>query len=226
MLDFQKYIFGLLPPYFKATDSYKDVNDKGLLERFLEALGMEWDERLIPPLENVNSVYTDTKFIQMQANLKGGLPQGNLSDAFYTKLVQNWIHILKVKGTKLAYQQIFYLYDPSIIVNITENFPVGNSRDTGEFPRDNPLALRDIFCRNCYNYSVFLTYDATNIPNRAKFEDDANYLISLIEPVNLKLTSLEVGYTNSFEDTFDLTGQEQIDISLDSNPEPPIITNF
>jgi len=49
---FRDFFFSLLPSYFKDNDNYKDLNNEGLLERYLRIYGMEIDENIYPFITN------------------------------------------------------------------------------------------------------------------------------------------------------------------------------
>jgi hypothetical protein len=224
MPNFQTYIFNLLPPYFKVTDSYKDVNGKGLLERFLEALGKEWDDNLTPKIANVSRVYTDTKFINHQSKLKGGIPQGPLSDVFYEKLVKNWIYLLKIKGTKLCYEKVFRLYNPTFEVSIVEHFLVANPRDIGPYTRDDALAFRDATCKNCIDYEVHITY--TGAIDLEQTQADVAFILSLFEPLNVKLTLTTIGPLFVTQDDYEFSGDETVNIIVNGVSLPTYNQTF
>jgi len=52
-MDIRKFMFRLLPSYFKANDTYKDADGRGLLERYLDTLGDELQEETIKKMENL-----------------------------------------------------------------------------------------------------------------------------------------------------------------------------
>lgn len=84
MINFRKLI-DLLPPYFRDRDSYKDENDKGLLERFLIIIGEEItddSDRAISLLPNITNIldiidvdYTRTVFLDYIFEFLGSPPQ-------------------------------------------------------------------------------------------------------------------------------------------------------
>lgn len=187
---FENYIFSLLPPYFKNTDSYKDGSGKGLLQRYLEALGKEWDlnEKLkLEALLNAYDVSSNPTLLHNISFMFGDFPQSILSDEVFKKLVKNAIHLLKVKGTRLSYEKIFALYNPSIVVTITENFPSVTSRDNPP-DRDNPDSKRDSACATCVEYDVEIQYP--NTIDETEMENVANLFITIMEPLNAKLGTL------------------------------------
>ena len=47
------FMFGRLPHYFKENDSYKDVNNEGLLERYLEIFCAEIDTEVSPYIDEL-----------------------------------------------------------------------------------------------------------------------------------------------------------------------------
>lgn len=103
------HLFGKLPSYFKENDTYKDGNDEGLLERYLEIFCLEIDNEVSPYIDELLDI-TDAEALS-------GLTRSNpmdflniLSDIFknppdigtedqYIKLIRHIVWILKTKGT-------------------------------------------------------------------------------------------------------------------------------
>jgi hypothetical protein len=191
-MNFKEYIFGLLSPYLRNSDSYKDGNGQGIMERFLGVLGKYWDDNLKNKIDNARELYTvgynSNKFISYIASVKGCIPQGNLDDVIYNRIVKNWISINKIKGTKLGYKYLIFLYNPDLEIDITENYATLSSRDM-EPKRDNESSFRDYGCPPCTKYNIEISY-LTEPSDMTKFEADIRYLISGIEPINCKLDTL------------------------------------
>lgn len=68
----------LLPRYFKDNDSYKDSNDKGILERFLSIFGDYLKDEIQPNIDNVTDLIdvenTDPKLLNFIWELMGAVP--------------------------------------------------------------------------------------------------------------------------------------------------------
>ena len=189
---FKYYIFSLLSPYLRNSDSYKDGNGEGLIERYLWVLGKYWDDNLKPLINNAlelyNVGYFNNRFISYISYLIGCMPQGTLNDSTYKLIVKNWISINKVKGTKLCYYYLLSLYDSDLVVEVIEHYPVKVRRD--EDPtRDDETSFRDMGCPNCTKYDINLSYLSEPTSLEA-FEADIRFLISAIEPINCSLDLL------------------------------------
>lgn len=103
------YLFGKLPYYFKGNDTYKDGNDEGLLERYLEVFCAEVDAEVSPPIDDLLSI--------VDAEALSGLSIDNpmeflnvISDVFtnppdigtenqYIVLLRHIVWILRTRGT-------------------------------------------------------------------------------------------------------------------------------
>lgn len=157
---FRDYIFSLLPRYFKENDTYKDVNDKGLLERYLSVFGDEIDEDIIPwiscYLSNLDASVCDSKFIDHISDSVGNPPDIFQDDEVYRNLLQYVASIYKIKGTVKAYKLFFAIlgYDVEIDELPHEDddmyYDSGGEYDTGE--------ERHHYDRNacliCYYYNI------------------------------------------------------------------------
>lgn len=124
------FLFGPLPNYFKEKDSYKDGNNEGLLERYLEIFCTEIDNELSPYLDEVLSITdaeqlstlkspTSDDLIQHLSSLFGNPPDIG-SEIQYIKLIRYIKYILQTKGTLQALIYYLAIYDYEID-NLTES---------------------------------------------------------------------------------------------------------
>jgi len=131
------HLFGLLPEYFKVNDSYKDGNDEGLLERYLEIFCAEIDNEVSPYLTELPNI-TDasaltgltrnnpTELLQYLSLFFGNPPDISTADdwsgteAEYIILIRYMKHILQTKGTvkSLIYFLAIYGYE---LTTLTES---------------------------------------------------------------------------------------------------------
>lgn len=121
------YLFGKLPHYFKANDSYKDGNDEGLLERYLEIFCLELDEQVAPYIDELlditniealsgltspNAQDLSNHIIQLFGNPPdigtGEIYSGDEDN--YIQLIRYIIHIFKHKGTFKGLSLFLALY--------------------------------------------------------------------------------------------------------------------
>jgi len=108
---FRTYLFSLLPVFFKKEDSYKDQNDKGLLERYLSVLGTELDAEVVPAihcyLNAIDAQLCKEKFLNHISDSVGNPPDIFQDDAIYRNLLSYIVTFYKIKGTIKSYKLFF-----------------------------------------------------------------------------------------------------------------------
>jgi len=113
------FLFGKLPQFFKENDSYKDGNDEGLLERYMEIFCAEIDAEVSPYISELLDI-TDaealpnltranpTELLQYLSELFGNPPDVGTTATYaggpdpedeYITLIRYIRHILQTKGT-------------------------------------------------------------------------------------------------------------------------------
>jgi len=117
-------LFQKLSHYFKENDSYKDGNDEGLLERYLEIFCAEIDNEVSPYIDEVLSI-TDaealsgltrtnpTELLIHISELFGNPPDVGDEDE-YIILIRYIKHILQTKGTVKALEYFLAIYNYEI----------------------------------------------------------------------------------------------------------------
>ena len=139
--DKPNYLFGLLPYYFKANDTYKDVNDEGLLERFLELFCEEIDTQVSYPIDSILYIFdalsydllavnNPNDFLNYLAENFNNPPDIGTEDQ-YKILLRYLAHILRVRGTRKGIElflaifgyRIKSLNEYSLDLNIYDNTP-------------------------------------------------------------------------------------------------------
>jgi len=139
------FLFGKLPNYFKSNDSYKDVNDEGLLERYLEIFCAEIDNEVSPYIDEILDI-TDaealsgltrdnpTELITHLSELFGNPPDISTTDAWsgdednYIVLIRYIRHILQTKGTVKALEYFLAIYGYEIDI-LTESAVTADTYD-------------------------------------------------------------------------------------------------
>ena len=139
------FLFGKLPLYFKTEDSYKDVNNEGLLERYLEIFCAEIDDEVSPYLDEVLNI-TDaealsgltrdnpTELLTHLSELFGNPPDVGIGEAYsgdednYIVLIRYIRHILQHKGTELGLEYFLNVYRYTMDV-VTESGITAKSYD-------------------------------------------------------------------------------------------------
>jgi hypothetical protein len=127
------YLFSLLPQYFKENDSYKDGNNEGLLERYLEIFCAEVDSQVAPYIDNAHYLFdaenlgslsgdNPDKFLDYLSSLFGNPPYMG-TDLQYKALIKHIVWILKTKGTFASVELFLNLLGYTISSYTEETFP-------------------------------------------------------------------------------------------------------
>ena len=114
------YLFGKLPYYFKEKDNYKDGDDEGLLERYLQIFCAEIDGEVSPyidsllELKDAEALTTfphddPTKFLIHIAEDLGNPPDIG-TDAQYIILLRHIRAIFQTKGTLKCLELFLAIY--------------------------------------------------------------------------------------------------------------------
>lgn len=144
------FLFGKLSHYFKEKDSYKDGNNEGLLERYLEIFCAEIDNEVSPYIdellnitdaEALSSLTRDdpTELLIYISELFGNPPDVGTGTSYsgdedeYIILIRYIKHILQTKGTiqALIYYLAIYGYE---IDTLTESSKTLKSYDETPTP--------------------------------------------------------------------------------------------
>lgn len=170
----------------KTNDPYKDVNNKGINERYQEILADDWDEELLPLVENIldNTLVPDTawvRFIPYLENMLGIKPL--VEDlAIRRKIIKNIISIYKVKGTLRSYEIVFKILGFTSVT--IEDLEFVQSFDS-------PVTFDDVNrrfdasnCQTCSYYNLHLTGDFLISSELAAIIIRA---VEMVEPINAKL---------------------------------------
>lgn len=197
MVIFKDWIFTLFPLRFKRDDTYKDANDKGLLERFMESFGDEIDNEIIPYIENYLDIFDA---LNVSDELLGHLADtlGNPPDTLgypdkYRLLLKYLVSLNKLKGTIPAYELLFKIFGVNIVIDefeIDKHF-----YDTGEYYDDGSI-LYDTNCPICSGYEIQISDPYNNFPLFATIDSYPDLLENLIklvkyvEPINAQWLSM------------------------------------
>lgn len=194
-MDLSNFLNEKLPQYYKANDTYKDGNDKGILERFLGILGIELQDEFITPLEQLIDQLDPTTAADQYLSLLAftvGNPEDILgdTDSYRTRLTQA-ITLYKNKGTVKSYRVLFALL--GYTVNVVDHIPSdmiydnGNEYDTGLQYDTDRCSL------GCIEYSL----EYSNIPGRTSGPLDSGKLDQLtrtierdLQPINTRLRDI------------------------------------
>jgi hypothetical protein len=165
--------------YHKTEDSYKDLNDKGLLERYVQTIGQEIDTNILPYLENLQDNILNPKSIF--AKLLPFREQELGVNLVYDDTVERrkqilsyWLRLVQIKGTKRGYEVCIRLMNFSgLIIDTVDVITYF----------DNPLPSAG--CNACYEYDVIVKGNKQVID--LTIVDAFFNLIEWNEPINCKL---------------------------------------
>lgn len=231
-------IFELFGYHEAVTDSYKDANGKGIMQRYNEGVADDFDTYLEPELEFLpeNVTSPELAYANLVSYLErecGGLPV--ISSDLYVrrKLVRYALRLNQIKGTKRSYEMLLKMigFDTVTIVE---------SWDTYGF--DSPLTFDDadrVFdsggCQPCSPYEVYLTGTLTLTPEIITYIFNA---IEYCEPINARLTNVYYNavlvvpnaITCYIDDNgllvYENTADPSFSMAFDSNGNLVITSNF
>ncbi len=203
-------LFGLFGVSAKINDSYKDVNNKGINERFQECLAEDYDEEEASYIDNFvdNTIVPEkmlNKLIPLMEQMLGDPIVINNSVEMRKKIIKFAQRLYEVKSTLLSYQMLFGLagFDD---VTITEY--ASTSGFDSDITFDDEIRRFDGFDRACYDYTINIT---GTIGITLPVYDTVLRIIEYLEPINADLRSvLYNGDTfhvqgGIFDETFDQT---------------------
>lgn len=196
MRSITQLIKDLIPGHFHRDDSFKDADNQGLLMRFLETLGEDIDNTLIPKLENYLEIreidITDGQFIDYLAEFYGN-PPDILSDQEYRYLLKYITSLYKIKGTRRAFEVYFSIL--GLKVQISEYWVTPKLYDEFNFDEDESKYDQD-GCNPCSEYEIIFwdkTADCEN-PTQANIDkallDKLHQVVFLNQPINAVLREL------------------------------------
>lgn len=194
---FKDYMFSLLPWYFKKNDTFKDNDNKGLLERYLSIFGQEIDEEIIPKIECYMNIIVaqecESRFLIHLSDVLGNPPDVFNNETQYRNLLAYIVSIYKIKGTKAAYELFFGLLGFTIelvelsVTNAESQYNNDGSYDTG----DSDSIYDQTKCSPCSDYDItFFPKDLTNLVLSSDTLDALNDAIDFNEPINATLNNL------------------------------------
>lgn len=204
--NFQNFFFGQLPVYYKIKDTYKDANDRGLLERYLEIFGLELNEDIIPLVDDYLNIVDplnlpDPKYLTTLGYTLGSPPDLLVGQPdSYAKLLAYIINIYKIKGTARSYELLFSLLGFNVtIIELPPDVPL--FMDEGNIMDDD--LLMDILCPSCSEYEVIVSPLLTDptlscqAPTYATVDNTilAQFIriIEFLQPINAQLAGLVNG---------------------------------
>lgn len=209
LMDFGNYLFDRFPEYFHREDTYKDSNNRGLLQRYMSIFGDEIDQEIIPEIECylriIDAQECEPQFLIHLSDVLGNPPDIFGNDNMYRNLLSYICSIYKIKGTKKAYQLFFSLLGFNI--DLIEIPPVTNEYihdNNGEYDADAILSLYDQDkCTPCSYYDItFYPKNQDSIVFNDLLIARLKEAIRFNEPINAKLRNLTLGI--SYNDSINI----------------------
>lgn len=198
-------IFGLFGVNAKRKDTYKDLNDKGITQRYHEAIAAEYDEFLAPLIDDfiANTMMPRTMLLTLIPNMMdmlGGVVVVSDSEFMKRKIIGFFRMLYRIKGTRTGYEVLLRLlgfYD--IVITVTGG---SGGFDSGTF--DDPGRTFDSYLKcGCKKYTLTLSANFTITP---EIEAAVARIIEFNEPINAKLTGIIYNvnelYAVEYEDVY------------------------
>lgn len=191
-MNFQSTIFNYFTLSDKRLDTYKDSQEKGILERFNECVGNDMD-KIAPMVDNMleNLYMPETCFDRYVPYLESmlgfdinkGLVYLFSAMAWRRKVLKHILRYYHIKGTKKGYQVLFQMLGVSM--TLTEYYNDNGFDSPLTF--DAPERVWDMGrCSTCSKYSLDLTGPIMTPSLQTAIEN----IIKFNEPINAKIKAV------------------------------------
>ena len=190
MWNLKQNIFSYFGRYEAEADTYKDAQNKGVLERFNESVGEDYDENQLVLILSLfdktrDPLLCDLRYIQLLEDTNGIGQIAGQTETERRRVLRFYRSVVAKKGTRAAYDLLFY-YLGFTVVSLVEDFtgqtfysPLtvdeGNTFDSGN-------------C-GCTFYDIELT---TAYPINVDLEAFVRKIITFLEPVTVELRDLTI----------------------------------
>lgn len=189
MFSLKNIIFDLYGSRDRKNDINKDVNYKGLHQRFNELLAGDLDDNEINLINKIveNTVNPATALVRFLPNLEYqfGIPAFNSNDDMRRKFLCYIIRLNPYKGTKLGYIYMLRLlgFSGANFIEHSNNFGFDSP-----ITFDDPVRFFDMGCRGCSDYEIDVLGTLTLTP---ALTESIKAIIKYNEPINADLISLK-----------------------------------
>lgn len=222
MVLLKDYMTNLLPDYIKREDSYKDVDGKGFIVRYLEIFGAELDEFIYNKIGNLENEFnplsiTNAGYLDYIAFLLGDLPNLTQDEDAYRRLLTHIISIYKVKGTKKSFKAILYV--AGVEIEEFNEVPLSAQVYDGEDINYDDSINYDENCATCSEYDLVVS---STLTLTASLYSKILDLISLVEPVNAKLRNFTFNENSIEEVLIEVIIDENGDLVYDNAADPDL----
>jgi hypothetical protein len=188
MILLKDYMPALLPDYVRDQDSYKDLNNKGFIVRFLEIFGEELDDEFYSKIEgwliNISPITSDAIYLDYFAVMLGDIEKVSSNTQRYRGFLSYIASIYKIKGTKKSYVAILRSIGLETVVN--ELVPDGNNYDDPLVEYDDPGIAYDVDNAPCSDYTLTITGPTIT----GEIYRLIDLLVNLVEPINARRTGI------------------------------------
>lgn len=185
-------LFNYFGPRAKSEDSYKDVNGKGINQRYQESIAQDYDDNISDLIDNGldNLVVPKTlksNLIPLTEYMLGGIVLISNSEAIRRKMIRFAHELYNVKGTFRGYEIPLKIIGFTL-VEIIPTYPAGGfDSDTGF---DDPVRTFDSNPNcGCSKYTLQLT---GSFAITDAILDAVSNIITFNQPINVEL--IEVIY--------------------------------
>lgn len=193
MTQIKTYVSNQIPDYIRDNDSYKDVDDKGFVERYLEIFGDELDEFQVAKLDNfpdqISPFTMDDIYLDYIAYTLGDIPNLTPDIPSWRNFLSHVVSIWKIKGTKKSFRAILLplrVVIANLDTDIEEIVPANYIYDS-IYAYDQGVQY-DKNCPTCTRYNLKLT---SILPLTADLYNRIIGAIKLVEPLGAVMNELE-----------------------------------
>jgi hypothetical protein len=193
MIVFNDYLVKRLPDYIIERDSYKDINQKGFVQRYVGMLGLELDEEIYNKLEELPDQWdprtvANPEYINYFAVMLGDLPRLLDDEYNYSSILLYIVSIYRIKGTINSYKALLgALGHTTVTIAEIDNSSVIYDLTPSPLLYDAPGVIYDDNCRSCSFYQILLT---TSLPVTGVNYQSVIVAASLLEPLGAQLLSV------------------------------------
>ena len=196
MASFSEHLYNQFPYFFRENDTYKDNEGRGIFQRYLSALGSEWDNgslNTIPGLDTLTDaeLVGDKQLVHL-ADVLGNPPDTFGNEPRYRVLLKYITHINKYKGTLKGYQLLFSILGVEVTIEeitlTSYKYDSGNQYDTD--------IIYDGNCPPCSFYVLHITDPDGNCPEIGQAQSNVtlrqllNAIVAYVEPLNAVLKDI------------------------------------
>ncbi len=204
---FKDKIFSLFGSFEKLTDSNKNVDGKGSLERYIEAYGDDIDTNIIALIENLNQNLIDpelsfARFLDYSEETRGVLPLDFTRGENATQADNEWMrrrilrHIEKltlIKGTRKVYDVLFRLIAPTITTVTIQEYFTESQFDVDSF--DDSALFDSSICSECPEYSIDIVTNPVIVPSADTIKSIQS-IVKFNHPIDSKIKYITFNTTN------------------------------